>query len=67
MNLSLRVCGAKLPLSHVPLSHSQGLQFMQDTTVLHTEVHAIKACVTKNINMDYYNINIYILSEGKLQ
>lgn len=37
----------------------------QYTTVLQAEVQAIKACITQNINMDYYNINTYILSESQ--
>jgi hypothetical protein len=32
------------------------------TTVFQPEVHAIKACATENIDRNYKNMNIYILS-----
>jgi hypothetical protein len=37
----------------------------QYTTVFQAEVYAIKACAAKNVDRDYKNRNIYILSDSQ--
>jgi ribonuclease HI len=42
-----------------------GFSHGQYTTVFQAEVYAIKACVAKNLNINYINKNIHILSDSQ--